>query len=72
MSRFERGGEGSNPSEATKFKIYKPDDVRHSNSDCRIYPVYNLDFLPCSTRNKRGRKGKKDVSTRFFRSVRFL
>ncbi len=58
MSRFERAGEGSNPSEATNFRIYKSDDVRHSNIGYRVYPVYNLDFLSSAKRNKRGRKGK--------------
>ena len=56
MPRFERGGEGSNPSEATIIRIYRKHDVRHSHSGYRVYPVYNLDILPSDKRNKGGRE----------------
>ena len=48
------------------FRIYKLDDLRHSNTGYRVFPVYDLDFLPSAKRNKRGRKGKKNLSSRFF------
>ena len=56
MSRFERGGEGSNPSEATIIRIYRKHDVRHSHTGYRIYPVRNLDILSSDKGNKRGRE----------------
>ena len=66
MSRFERGGEGSNPSEATIIRIYKKDDVRHSHTGCRIYTVHNLDILPSDKRDKGGRERRQNVPSRFF------